>query len=350
MKNLVLKELWDSTEEQLMASVLHIVCNTQSASPIASCQGGFNMDTEYFSDDEFEQIAAMFGTLNVPTRFFTFEDDFFRYILNEKSSDNKNILVYNAAQSGSGPGRKSLIPAFCNLHDLKCTGSNAYVVSLCRNKYHVNRLLAQVGVPVPNSWLYTDGWLMDRPPANHTKLLLKPIYESASIGIDSQSIQVYGRETDELIQQRSMRLQQPILAQEFIPGYEIEVPFLRSGGGIFIMPPVGISLNGARMLGQEILDYERVYFDQYEFYDFREEPLCSQQINESVTNAVSLLGIQGLGRIDFRVASDGNFYVTDVSTNPHFIEHSSVHFAMCNLGLDPSKIAQSILSAALVGE
>lgn len=345
MQLMDLKRMWSRTEPVLKSKHLLIVCNSKRNSNLVESRGAFNIDTEYFSDDEFEQIVSMFSAINNSIDFFTYEDDFFSYIIQNAPL---NLLVYNAAQSGIGPGRKSLVPAFCNLHGIPCTGSNAYVVSLCRHKYHVNKILSQAGIPVPKTWIYSNGWLLGESPDPEIRILLKPIYESASIGIDSDSIQIYTANIDRKIYQRTEQHHQPIIAQEFIPGYEVEVPIICVNNEIFQLPPVGISISGKHNLGDEILDYELIYHDQYGFYDFAaEQNEISGELCECAEKVSRILGMEGLCRVDFRIKSDGSFFVTDVSTNPHFVLHSSVDFSFKKLGLMPSHIARTILSAAV---
>lgn len=345
MHKFKLESLWNDAEKKLSNQHLLIVCNTKATSNGIDLCGQYHMDTEYFSDDEFEQIISMFSTCGLDTDYFTYEDDFFRYII--EHSPNKAI-VYNAAQSGTGPGRKSLVPAFCNLHNIPCTGSNPYVVSLCRHKYHVNQILAQAGIEVPQTWLYSDGWLMNRRPPLSMNILLKPIYESASIGIDNASIQTYSPQIDQVIFQQVKQQCQPIMAQEFIPGYEVEVPLLCVNDAVCHLPPVGISVDGKHNLNNEILNYERIYFDKYGFYDFSVESReISKNLNLCAAEVAMILGMEGLCRVDFRVKPNGSYFVTDVSTNPHFVAHSSVNTAFQILGLTPEHIAKTLLLAAV---
>lgn len=72
-------------------------------------RGTFNMDTEYFSDEEFDQIVSMFYSLNIDTDYFTYEDDFIQYVLNTSSN---GLLVYNAAQSERALGENLLYQLF----------------------------------------------------------------------------------------------------------------------------------------------------------------------------------------------------------------------------------------------
>lgn len=329
---------------------LFIVCNTKMATSSRSNYKDFDVATEYLSDIEFEQVISLFEQCQLKDiEIFQSEYSFIDYILKHRSQlHNEKIIVYSGAQSGTGAGRKSLIPAFCQLEGLPCTGSNPYVVSLCRQKYHVNKLLEISKLPVPETFVYNNGWLFDSKPLLQQEILLKPIYESASIGIDANSLKYYTNELDSEIQTRNIKMQQPIVAQQFIEGFEVEFPVYISQNDIFPLLPVGLSLsdNEPRM-GKNFLDYERIYFDKYYFYNFKENENYNDEMETIVKNVVSLLGMHGLCRVDFRIANKSHFYITDVSTNPHFITHSSIHYAFKILNLPETSIAKSILLSAL---
>jgi D-alanine-D-alanine ligase len=302
------------------------------------------------SDEEFEEIAGMFGALGIPVDFFIHEDGFIQHVLQQETRYNKKSIVYNAAQSGTGPGRKALIPSFCNMHGLVCTGSNAYVVSLCRHKYHVNKLLQQSGIPVPDSWLYYHGWLHNCSPPFGQKVIVKPIYESASIGIDNNSVFVFDSNTETMLKERALIHRQPVIVQEFIKGYEAEVPLVIAEKDTISFDAVGISVNGKTLLNELFLDYDKIYFDKYAFFNLNEEWKGSDVLLPCAESVADLLGMTGLCRVDFRIQEDGRYFVTDVSTNPHFVRHSSIGYAFRKLGYEAIHIAKTILGSALIGK
>lgn len=95
-------------------------------------------------------------------------------------------------------------------------------------------------------------------------------------------------------------------------------------------------------MGKAILDYDSIYDDNYYFSSFPKEfdKTTIMEISKKVTH---LLGLKGLCRVDFRFVNNNTFYVTDVSTNPHFIKHSSVNYAFKQLGKKDQDIFKTIL-------
>ncbi len=311
----------------------------------------FSLETEYFSENELEDIVIALRENNIFVQIFTDEMDFIESHISKKDNNfsRRHKIIYNTAQRGMGAGRKSLIPSFCNLNNIPFVGSNAYVVSLCRHKYHYNLILKQLGLQQLKFWLFQPkiGWLNSLEPPVGLKVIMKPVYESASIGIDNNSITYVTEELGEFINETMRSLNQPIIVQEFIEGYEAEVPVIIDSNKIYTFNPVGISINKNRLLEDRILTYKDVFNDSYQFYQFNE---LSNKINEEIIKCAGkcaeILGMEGFARIDFRVTKEGKYYISDVSTSPHIIRHSSYAFSFYNLGFEYATLPVMLIGVA----
>jgi len=285
---------------------------------------GYSVQTEYFSDEELEQIVGAMRALGLYVKSYFSEDEFIEAVIHgEVSALPRTLkLVYNSAQTGVGPGRKALVPSFCRLHNIVTTSSDAYVVSLARHKYHTACILRTAGVPVPGTWCFMPGrgWLSGARPPEGTRVIVKLTYESASIGMDADSVRFSDGTLDDFAATVAARYDQPLTVQEFISGHEVETPVIGLAQP-FSPIVVGISIDGRRELRDEFLTYQRVFADDYGFYSY-EDSLASA-IKSAARTAFDALGIRGFGRIDFRIDAEGDFYLIDVATNPHVIEHSS---------------------------
>lgn len=324
---------------------LIIVCNKKDDTVAVENYNNTSIDTEFLSDEEFQQLYNMAYSQNIPFDIFTSEVDFIKNILsNYNKIKNKKIIVYNSAQNGTGAGRKSLIPSFCNLLGLTCTGSDAYRVSLCRDKFAINSILEANNICVPKTFLYNglDSSIVKIPTG---KYLIKPLYESASIGITDKNIFYTNSIPFDYINELSNSLKQPLIFQTFISGYELEIPILKRNEDILVFDPVILFFDKDELcMGDTILDYEKIYNDNYYFADL---PNKLYHLNDNIKNiaktVAELLCLNGLCRVDGRIASNGEFYITDVSTNPHFIKHSSVSYSFHKNNYTDSDIFKSIL-------
>lgn len=286
--------------------------------------------TEYFSESELDEIVRGFRECGFYCDTFIGEDAFMNWVLGggPRRFPRRHLFVYNTAQSGGGAGRKSLIPSFCALHGIRTLNSNAYAVSLARHKFHVNAILRAAGAPVPMSWWYMGGgaWLNDVSPPTHTRVLCKPTFESASIGITAQSAGSVGAslllELDNLV----AKLGQPMVVQEFVAGREAETPILVDEHSI-ALPSVGISIDGRRGLGDDFLVFDRVAVDDFGFYRLEEDdPHLVTRLGDVAMSVAQTLQLEGFCRVDARIGDNGDIRITDVSTTPHLVAHSSFAF------------------------
>lgn len=336
-----LKDLLSKYEKQIDEFI--VVCNKKDTTKIINNYTSSSIETEFLSEDEFEQLYEMAYSQNLPFDMFTSEIEFMTSIIQNYSKlKNKHIIVYNSAQNGTGAGRKSLIPAFCNLLQLSYTGSDPYRVSLCRDKFAINCILKANNINVPHSFLCRDVNNIDLPKG---KYLIKPLYESASIGITDKNIFYSNDIPKEYINELIIKLKQPVLIQSFIEGYEFEIPILKRNDDILIFEPVILSLNKKnKYMGENILDYKKIYNDNYIFSKMPNEMHTYHSVlEEAAQNVAQLLELNGLCRVDGRITKEGSFYITDVSTNPHFIHHSSVNFAFHLNNYSDSDVFKSIL-------
>jgi D-alanine-D-alanine ligase len=328
-----------------------VVANQKSKRDRHEDYSRHSLTTEYYADRELEEIITGFRENDCYIQYFDNEISFMKWVMEGgMQTINKRFkIVYNAASSGKGPGRKALIPAFCNLNNIALTSSDPYVVSLARHKYHCASILGYNSIPTPQSWYYLQGasWLSGNKPIEGTIVIAKPTYESASIGIDENSVFPYDNSSDNKLDRLSEEFNQPITVQEFIPGFEVEIPVIIHNKKPYTLTPIGLTLNGNRNLGNEILNYETVYDDVYQFYKFEE---FGKDFNEKLLNyaeaAVSVIGTEGYGRIDFRITDKGQAFIMDVATYPHIIKHSSFWFAFKEYGFEYKDIFAILLSIA----
>lgn len=284
--------------------------------------------TEYLSDSEASQLLTGLQAAGFRTRYFEGELAFMSAVLDNPRLDvsSKHLAVYNIAQSGSDPGRKSLVPAFCALHDLKTCNSSSYAVSLARNKLHVHAVLRRFGLPTPGTWAYQAGrgWLGGEPPPAGPLLIAKACQESASIGLDADSLGRLGASYERMLAERSARLNQPMVVQLLIPGWEIEAPVVEIDGGQHVLGPAIVTLGGEDRLGERILDYDAVAYDDYGYAPPKSEhDQAVARIARAAPAICQVLGLNGFARVDFRVGEDGEIYAIDVATSPHIVWHSA---------------------------
>ena len=309
-----------------------LVANVREKTTGFKDYNGTSVISEFLTLSQYELIIETIRNIGFEVTSYFDENDFIKDCISNNyfQRTGKQVIVINTAQKGTAVGRKSLIPAFCDLNGLWHTNSNAYIVSLTRNKYHCDSILKANGFPVTEEyWYFPDtGWFLGRFPSLGEKVIAKLNGETSSIGLTDDNIFNYDKTKDAFIQKLASTYNQPVIVQSFIQGYEVEVPIIIDGNDCEIVLPVGISVENNICLNETILNYETRKNLKFDFYNFETFNKCiSAKLEQCSKDTVKLLGIEGVGRVDFRIDMNGNYYITDIAANPHLTKGISFNYA-----------------------
>ncbi|MEG0409170.1 MAG: hypothetical protein RR623_09880 [Bacilli bacterium] len=281
--------------------------------------------SEFFTKAEFAGIISSI-TYNFPyVRIFYSETEFMKYFFDNPKINVSNSLVFNFARDGVSEGKKSLVPAFCSLYSLKYTGSNPFVISLLRNKYVYTKFLESQMISVPRSMIYLLNNNNDFIFNNGTKIIVKNIYESASIGMNDENILVFNE--SEIFNNKLETIckslnSKSILIQEYIPGLECEVFVINYNNEYYAFQPILIKINGSEILTNSISNTYDYSFDLLS--NHVNNNVCNEIMEETVS-AAKKLGIKDYARFDYRIFND-NIYLIDIAGTPYLTMHSSINY------------------------
>jgi len=303
--------------------------------------------TEFLSDKELDDFIQGFEQAGIYCEVVVDEGGFIKWLNDGYFQFGRpRPIVYNVTQNGTGPARFSLVPGLCRLHRLPLVDSDAYTAALGQHKFHFISLLEHFGLPVARSWWFTKhGWWPVRPPAG-LRVIAKPTLDSASVGIHLDSVSFVDADLETRLRSLAKNFRQAITVQEFIPGFEVEVPVLEAHEPRGCMA-VGIQLHGRRNLGDSFLVYDDVFADGYEFYDFSEED-CNKaaRMMEFARQAHVGLGFIGPSRIDFRVSAEGDARIMEVTCKPHLTAHTSFAYSFAAMGYSYADLLKFLVGSA----
>ena len=297
---------------------------------------GTSVTSEYYALERFRNIVDTLRTEGFEVVPYYDEMDFIHDYLTHRLRNNyyKKMIVFNFAQKGIVHGRKSLVPLFCEMNNIIHTNSDPFVTSFTREKYYWYKLLKGI-VPVCATWIYdnTLKWF-DGQPEHGEYIIAKLENQCSSMGMDKNSVFPYSPSKDSLFQELSNTYKSRVIAQKFIEGYEVEVPFFCDNENFQCLKPQGIMINNEAYLGKNFLDYVARGNHLFSFYNFDDKfPQITPAILSETEKIARIIDIQGMGRIDFRLDNNFNFYVTDINSNPHLIDVASPSEALRQIGL-----------------
>lgn len=280
--------------------------------------------SEFFTRAEFALISSAISKISGFTRVFYSELELIEYVLANKSHiDIERTLVFNFSRDGIREGKKSLIPAFCDLLDIMHTSSNPFVISLLRNKHIYSHVLKEIGVNIPKTEMLYSGddislynFEMDKP------IIIKAVFESASIGMSESNI-IYNPTSEKIIKQLEKSIiQNKIMLQEFIDGTECEVFVVKVQNEYYSFEPIKIVFENSKILTSDISNTSDYSFELLN--KSLPKDICSK-ICSVAEKAAEVLNISHFARFDFRISKEGKYYIIDIAGTPYLTRHSSVN-------------------------
>lgn len=295
----------------------------------------YDITTEYFSEDELSDYLEALDSLGIYHDVSYGEDEFLQKIVSGyfEKFNHRFKIVFNTTGSKRIRSRSTLIPAVCEMIGLQYASNDIWTCSILENKVHANSLLSHYGFPIPSSWFFypNHGWMNGKPPIDR-KLIIKPGEESASIGITQKSVGYFSEEFEKMVYEVCHTLNEPVIVQEFINGWEVEVPILDLGK-IIPLPPMGVELSKNKSLNDQFLSFDMVFSDNYDYYRFDDiNHELSETLKQIAKKSYHFLELQGTVRVDFRVKSTGQCFISDYNNSPHLTRFHSVAKSLISLG------------------
>ena len=201
-----------------------------------------------------------------------------------------------------------------------------------------------MGILTPKSVLYTFNNHSILDPFLNKTILLKNVYESASIGLTKDNKIYLTEENLKTIDMTLYRMNtKQLLIQEYVSGLECEVLVIQFKGKYYALEPVEIVING-----NDFLDSLTSNLYNYSFRKLSDSlsSVIIEKIKKQAVKAARILNIKDYARFDFRIERDQP-YLIDIAGTPYTIKHSSVAFLFENImGLDYKDIYKTIMACS----
>lgn len=260
-------------------------------------------------------------------------------------------LAFNLVESLDGKGRLiHLAPAMLDTLGLPYTGCRTEAVFTTSSKLLSKKLMRMAGIPTPD-WHAADstddGFVPGRP------LIIKSVWEHASIGIDNTSVVTPSSpgELNGIIGSRRGMLGGDAFAEEYVDGREFNISIVEHGGRPRTLPPAEIVFQGYPDGRPRLVDYKAKWDETSEEYrstvrsfafpDSDRELLA--RVNCIAVDCWRLFGLSGYARVDFRVDAHGRPYVLEVNVNPCISPDSGFVAAAGAAGMGYAEVVSSLV-------
>ncbi|AEV28747.1 ATP-grasp enzyme, D-alanine-D-alanine ligase [Sphaerochaeta pleomorpha str. Grapes] len=301
---------------------------------------------------EVEQVSFALSCLGHQVDQLEFSLDF--KVMKEQLEAKLPAVIFNLVETLSGSSLLHLAPEFFETMHIPYTGCGPKGMFLSSDKLLAKQLMERSSIPTP-LWVAVQDTgnisdLMGMP------LIIKPVAEEASVGINDNSIQTFSS-PKALLQVLATKEGGPFFAEQFIEGREFNISIWSVDGVPTVLPPAEMVFLDYPEGKPEIAGYEAkweedsfAYTHTKRTFDFplSDESLLSR-LKELSLQCWTLFGAKGYARVDFRVDSQGNPFVLEVNMNPCIASDSGFTAACERAGFPYNAMIEQIIQGCIYG-
>ena len=274
-----------------------------------------------------------------------------------KLRDSPPDLVFNLCESMAGDPRNE--PTFAGLLDLfeiPYTGADLLALASCLHKRRTKDILIGAGVATPPYRFLPDAASLEDPALDALDYpwFLKLGHEDASIGITEENYVISAAALRKRALAMMVEFDQPVLAERYIAGREINVTLLGNGGDLAMLPLHEIDFTAMPADRPRIVSYAAKWeADHVDFAGTKPVPLrdpspaFAAAVERIARHAHAALGLRDYGRIDLRIDAAGAPWVIDVNPNCDISPDAGVARAAAVAGMTYPDLIRRIAETAV---
>lgn len=316
---------------------------------------GFRDASEFGVLDEMKMIAGELESAGYSVIIFSVDDDVKRLIT--FLSEEKPDVIFNLCESVQGKSDLEMcIAGIYELFDIPYTGASAISLGNALNKWLAKSLFVSHKIPTPKFLKIARGEELPAPLGLSYPLMVKPMAEDASIGIDNNAIVSKRRDLVSRIEFIHSEFNQPALVEEYIDGREINVALIADGNGGFVALPISeITFDTMPEGNPRIVSYEAKWVEESPLYQTT-VPVCPAELDEATASrareialqAASAVGLRDYARVDMRLREEDNaLFVLEANPNPDISHDAGFMRAARTSGRSHEQTIVEILSQAV---
>ncbi len=237
--------------------------------------------------------------------------------------------------------------AILELLELPFSGSPTFALMLTTDKVMSKRLLRAKGIETPDYVIYDNKGEFDFRLLRYP-VIVKPVLQDASIGIDQGSIFKDARALDREITEFFDRFG-TLLVEEYVAGREFNVSVFGYPSPR-VLPIAEIDFSGFPKELFPIVGYRAKWdcssFEYYHTPRKFERGLChalQQRIEKTAIECFYLLMLRDYGRVDMRVNDQGQIYVLEVNANPCLSPDAGFAAAVQQVGMSYTDMVEMLV-------
>ncbi|MDP1629079.1 MAG: ATP-grasp domain-containing protein, partial [bacterium] len=238
------------------------------------------------------------------------------------------------------------------LLELPYTGSSPYTLAVALNKARAKEIFSFYKIPTPKFLVVKRPSEIKETGDLSFPLIVKPIAEDGSIGIDERSLAGNFGELQSALIRLHENFHSGALVEEFIDGREFHVS-IWGNKKPEVLPISEVDFSGLSKDHPRILTYDSKWREHCEVYrgtpiicPAEINPVLEERIKDLVFQVYRVFECRDYARIDFRVDGKGRLHVLEVNPNPDISDDSGFRKSARAAGFGFKEIIGKIIDSA----
>lgn len=267
--------------------------------------------------------------------------------------ESRPDVVFNLCESFFNErSREPNIPALLELLQATYTGAGPDALMLCKDKSLAKTVLGYHRIRVPRFVISHKRRPLRTLRRFSFPAFVKPLGEESSDGIAKASFGKNAEETIERAHFIHQKLGCDVMIEEYIEGRELYVGAM-GASKVTVFPPRELFFGDLPESEPRFATFRAKWNDAYrKKWNIRNGPAgafedgVEKKLLDLTRRIYSLLKIRGLGRIDFRLTSEGELVFLEANPNPSLAKEDDFARSAATAGLDYETLVQRILDNA----
>jgi len=262
-------------------------------------------------------------------------------------------IVFNLLEEFQGEAiYDQNVVGYLELLRVPYTGCNPRGLVLARDKALAKKLVAYHRIRVPHFAVFRAGQRVRRPRHLEYPLIVKSLLEESSMGIARASVVYDDESLAERVRLVHQRIGTDAIVEEFVSGREIYVGIL-GNQRLQALPPLELVVRngapGAELIATERLKHDPDYQERHGVAIVRARlgDELQSRLERTSKRIYRTLGLEGYGRIDFRLDRQGRLYFLEANPNPDVARSEEIEIAARAAGISYEGLLERILRLGL---
>lgn len=268
---------------------------------------------------------------------------------------SKPDLVFNLCESMAGnPCNEPTFVGLLDLFGIPYTGADLLALASCLYKRRTKEILAARGIPSPPYRVLENIAALSDPALDALDYpwFLKLEHEDASVGITEENLVADPAALRKRATAMMAEFKQPVLAERYIDGREINVTLIGNGPDVELLPLHEIDFAAMPRDRPRIVSYAAKWEESHVDYAGT-KPVPLRDANPALVTAVETtaraawhaLGLRDYGRVDLRVDASGP-WVIDINPNCDISPDAGVARSAKVAGISYTQLIDKIANVA----